>query len=144
MRYLRNISSRARRSFTLSRLRLFALLPPLVLALGLGVGRAQLPAVNPLVVPPLPPSPPAQLPAPVTTAVAPGTYSDTSFTRRIFDTGRAHVLLQLFRTGHPDSLDGTGDVGELFQRCAKRKWRLYQLRRRQASILWSRGRDRRR
>jgi hypothetical protein len=71
VRYLRNISSRARRSFTLSRLRLFALLPPLVLALGLGVGRAQLPAVNPLVVPPLPPSPPAQLPAPVTTAVAP-------------------------------------------------------------------------
>jgi hypothetical protein len=54
-----------------SGLRLLALLPPLLLALGLGVGRAQLPGVNPLVVPPLPPSPPAQLPAPVTTAVAP-------------------------------------------------------------------------
>ncbi len=35
------------------------------------MGWAQLPAPNPLVVPPLPPSPPAQLPAPVSTAVAP-------------------------------------------------------------------------
>lgn len=43
----------------------------LIFALELGIGRAQLPAPNPLVVPPLPPSPPAQLPAPVSTAVAP-------------------------------------------------------------------------
>jgi hypothetical protein len=42
-----------------------------LLALELGIGRAQSPAPNPLVVPPLPPSPPAQLPAPVSTAVAP-------------------------------------------------------------------------
>jgi hypothetical protein len=35
------------------------------------VGLAQLPAPNPLVVPPLPPSPPAQLPAPVSTAIVP-------------------------------------------------------------------------
>src|SRR5271163_1501968 len=35
------------------------------------VVRAQLPATNPLVVPPLPPSPPAQLAAPVSTAIAP-------------------------------------------------------------------------
>ena len=34
------------------------------------VVRAQLPATNPLVVPPLPPSPPAQLAAPVSTAIA--------------------------------------------------------------------------
>jgi hypothetical protein len=39
--------------------------------LEVGIGRAQLPSPNPLVVPPLPPSPPAQLPAPVSTAVAP-------------------------------------------------------------------------
>jgi hypothetical protein len=32
---------------------------------------AQLPAPNPLVVPPLPPGPPAQLPAPISTAIAP-------------------------------------------------------------------------
>lgn len=46
----------------------------LALALMLGsvcVVRAQLPAPNPLVVPPLPPSPPAQLAAPVSTAIAP-------------------------------------------------------------------------
>jgi hypothetical protein len=45
-----------------------------VIALIMGaqcVARAQLPATNPLVVPPLPPSPPAQLPAPVSTAIAP-------------------------------------------------------------------------
>lgn len=45
-----------------------------VLALALmlaSVAWAQLPASNPLVVPPLPPSPPAQLPAPVSTAIAP-------------------------------------------------------------------------
>lgn len=41
------------------------------LALELGIGHAQSPSPNPLVVPPLPPSPPAQLPAPVSTAVAP-------------------------------------------------------------------------
>jgi len=44
-----------------------------VLALALmlaSVTFAQLPATNPLVVPPLPPSPPAQLPAPVSTAIA--------------------------------------------------------------------------
>jgi hypothetical protein len=35
------------------------------------VGLAQLPAPNPLVVPSLPPSPPAQLPAPVSTAIVP-------------------------------------------------------------------------
>lgn len=35
------------------------------------VGWAQLSAPNPLVVPPLPPGPPAQLPAPVSTAIAP-------------------------------------------------------------------------
>jgi hypothetical protein len=52
-------------------LRLMALLPSLLMAFGPGIVRAQLPAPNPLVVPPLPPSPPAQLPAPVTTAVAP-------------------------------------------------------------------------
>jgi hypothetical protein len=43
----------------------------LTLILEAGLGMAQLPAANPLVVPPLPPSPPAQLPAPVTTAIAP-------------------------------------------------------------------------
>jgi hypothetical protein len=42
-----------------------------LLGLELGIGRAQVPSPNPLVVPPLPPSPPAQLPAPVSTAVAP-------------------------------------------------------------------------
>ncbi len=45
-----------------------------VLALALmltSVAWAQLPATNPLVVPPLPPGPPAQLPAPVSTAIAP-------------------------------------------------------------------------
>src|SRR5271156_5117998 len=45
-----------------------------VLALALmlaSVTWAQLPAPNPLVVPPLPPGPPAQLPAPVSTAIAP-------------------------------------------------------------------------
>jgi hypothetical protein len=45
-----------------------------VLALALmlaSVAFAQLPATNPLVVPALPPSPPAQLPAPVSTAIAP-------------------------------------------------------------------------
>jgi hypothetical protein len=50
---------------------LSALVPPLILVLELGVGWAQLPAPNPLVVPPLPPSPPGQLPAPVSTALAP-------------------------------------------------------------------------
>ena len=48
--------------------------PTAVLALALMLataGWAQLPAPNPLVVPPLPPSPPAQLPAPVSTAIAP-------------------------------------------------------------------------
>ena len=44
----------------------------LVLMLAAGrVGWAQLATPNPLVVPPLPPSPPAQLPAPVSTAIAP-------------------------------------------------------------------------
>jgi hypothetical protein len=42
-----------------------------LLGLELGIGRAQSSSPNPLVVPPLPPSPPAQLPAPVSTAVAP-------------------------------------------------------------------------
>ena len=45
-----------------------------VLALALiltSVAWAQLPATNPLVVPPLPPGPPARLPAPVSTAIAP-------------------------------------------------------------------------
>jgi hypothetical protein len=42
-----------------------------LLAIELGIGHAQSPSPNPLVVPPLPPSPPAQLPAPVSTAVAP-------------------------------------------------------------------------
>ena len=51
-----------------------ALKPIAVLALALmlaSVAFAQLPAANPLVVPPLPPGPPAQLPAPVSTAIAP-------------------------------------------------------------------------
>jgi hypothetical protein len=53
-------------------LRFLALLAPtFMLALMLGIGWAQLPPPNPLVVPPLPPSPPAQLPAPISTAVAP-------------------------------------------------------------------------
>jgi hypothetical protein len=42
----------------------------LVLTLG-RIGWAQLATPNPLVVPPLPPSPPAQLPAPISTAIAP-------------------------------------------------------------------------
>lgn len=72
MRNFEELSSRGRRrgAIVASR-RLVALVPPLVLALELGVGWAQLPAPNPLVVPPLPPSPPAQLPAPVSTAIAP-------------------------------------------------------------------------
>jgi hypothetical protein len=45
--------------------------PSILLVIGIGLVRAQLPAANPLVVPPLPPSPPAMLPAPVSTAVAP-------------------------------------------------------------------------
>ena len=48
--------------------------PIVLLALALmlaSVAWAQLPATNPLVVPPLPPSPPAQLPAPASTAIAP-------------------------------------------------------------------------
>jgi hypothetical protein len=51
-----------------------ALKPIAVLALALmlaSVAWAQLPAANPLVVPPLPPGHPAQLPAPVSTAIAP-------------------------------------------------------------------------
>jgi hypothetical protein len=51
-----------------------ALKPIAVLALALmlaSVAWAQLPATNPLVVPPLPPGPPAQLPAPASTAIAP-------------------------------------------------------------------------
>ena len=48
-----------------------AALSALIFKVGDGTGWAQLPAANPLVVPPLPPSAPAQLPAPVTTAVAP-------------------------------------------------------------------------
>ncbi|HUA33784.1 MAG TPA: hypothetical protein VMA09_09290 [Candidatus Binataceae bacterium] len=47
------------------------LVPTLMLAFTLGVGFAQLPQPNPIVVPPLPPGPPPQLPAPITTAVAP-------------------------------------------------------------------------
>ena len=47
------------------------LVPALIVAFELGVGFAQLPQPNPIVVPPLPPGPPAQLPAPITTAVAP-------------------------------------------------------------------------
>ncbi len=50
---------------------LAVLAPPCLLMLALGIGYAQLPPPNPLVVPPLPPSPPAQLPAPISTAVAP-------------------------------------------------------------------------
>lgn len=54
-------------------LRVIALLavPSLLMFEVAGTVRAQLPATNPLVVPALPPSPPAQLPAPVTTAIAP-------------------------------------------------------------------------
>jgi hypothetical protein len=51
-----------------------ALKPIVVLALALmlaSVAWAQLPAPDPLVVPPLPPSPPAQLPAPASIAIAP-------------------------------------------------------------------------
>ncbi len=50
---------------------LVILVPTLIVAFALGVGFAQLPQPNPLVVPPLPPGPPPQLPAPITTAVAP-------------------------------------------------------------------------
>ena len=60
-----------RKSFFRTLLGFAVLLPPLLLAAELGVVSAQLPPPNPLVVPPLPPSPPAQLPAPMTTAVAP-------------------------------------------------------------------------
>src|SRR5215469_4102497 len=71
MRYLYRLSLRARRR-PIQPLRLPALLvPSFLLALSLGIGWAQLPPPNPLVVPPLPPSPPAQLPAPISTAVAP-------------------------------------------------------------------------
>ncbi|MFZ0658474.1 MAG: hypothetical protein WBE78_14085 [Candidatus Binataceae bacterium] len=72
MPYFQTRSPARRTHRAIIALRVLALLaPPLILALGLGIGWAQLPAPNPLVVPPLPPSPPAQLPAPVTTAVAP-------------------------------------------------------------------------
>src|SRR5208283_4679687 len=59
----------------------FKATPALALALMLaagGVGWAQLATPNPLVVPPLPPSPPAQLPAPVSTAIAPSPLSEAS------------------------------------------------------------------
>lgn len=70
--HFRNRSARERPNRAILALRILALLAPsMILAIGIGIGRAQLPAPNPLVVPPLPPSPPAQLPAPVTTAVAP-------------------------------------------------------------------------
>jgi hypothetical protein len=71
MRYLKNFRrincGRAARIA----LRLILLAPPIALAMELGSASAQLPATNPLVVPPLPPGPPAQLPAPISTAVAP-------------------------------------------------------------------------
>jgi hypothetical protein len=54
---------------------LIAVLLALMFLAERGIGWAQLPATNPLVVPPLPPSPPAQLPAPVTTAIAPAPLS---------------------------------------------------------------------
>lgn len=72
VRYLHNLSSRPQTSCAITVLRLLAgFVPPLILALNLGIGWAQLPAPNPEVVPPLPPSPPPELPAPVSTAVAP-------------------------------------------------------------------------
>ena len=59
----------------------FKATPALALALMLaagGVGWTQLATPNPLVVPPLPPSPPSQLPAPVSTAIAPSPLSEAS------------------------------------------------------------------
>ena len=64
-------SASRRASFLRRMLTLAVMAPPLLLAIELGAVSAQLPPSNPIVVPPLPPSPPAQLPAPVTTAVAP-------------------------------------------------------------------------
>ncbi len=55
----------------MARLVVLVMVPSLLMFEVGGTVRAQLPATNPLVVPPLPPSPPAQLPAPVTTAIAP-------------------------------------------------------------------------
>lgn len=66
------MSRRGTRNFEavlMNSLKLFAMI---ALATSLAsVASAQLPATNPLVVPPLPPGPPAELPAPVSTAIAP-------------------------------------------------------------------------
>jgi len=76
----------------------------LVLALLLAtecVGWAQLPAPNPLVVPPLPPSPPAQLPAPVSTAIAPAPLSVPSLPAAYATPGPRTFYCSCFGPGTP-------------------------------------------
>jgi hypothetical protein len=85
---------------------LAAVKPIAVLALALTfatecVGWAQLPAPNPLVVPPLPPSPPAQLPAPVSTAIVPIPLSVPSLPAAYSTSGPRMFYCSCFGPGAP-------------------------------------------
>jgi len=81
-----------------------------VLALALtlaSVASAQLPAPNPLVVPPLPPSPPAQLPAPISTAIAPIPISVPSLPAAYSTPGARMFNCSCYGPGQPVHWMGT-------------------------------------
>jgi len=71
------------------------------------VARAQLPAVNPLVVPPLPPSPPAQLPAPASTAIAPQPVAVPSLPAAYSTPGARLFNCSCYGPGQPTHWMGT-------------------------------------
>jgi hypothetical protein len=74
------------------------------LALVLVIGRAglaQLATPNPLVVPPLPPSPPAQLPAPISTAIAPSPLAVPSIPAAYSTPGARTFNCSCYGSGSP-------------------------------------------
>jgi hypothetical protein len=71
------------------------------------VARAQLPALNPLVVPPLPPSPPAQLPAPASTAIAPQPVAVPSLPAAYSTPGARLFNCSCYGPGQPTHWMGT-------------------------------------
>ena len=89
---------------------------PLIFDLGLKVGWAQLPAPNALVVPPLPPSPPAQLSGPGEHRRRAGPAVDPVPAGAIRVSRATGFQLLLFRRWHANSLDGAGDCFRLLER----------------------------
>ena len=91
------------------------------------VVRAQLPATNPLVVPPLPPSPPAQLAAPVSTAIAPSPLAVPSLPAAYSTPGARLFNCSCSGPGQPTHWMGQVTAASYLERQPERERRLHFL-----------------